>query len=67
MKNYVFGMFFGRTELIIGVSKAKECGESAGGVGFGVAPQKPRKNAEKSTKKLQKIFLTSKNKMLGMV
>ncbi len=43
-------MKFGRTELIIGVSRAKKCEESAGDVHFGVAPQKPCKNAEKRTK-----------------
>ena len=41
-------MIFGRTELILGVSEAKYCEESAGEVRFGVAPQKPAKNAEKS-------------------
>ena len=49
-KNNVFYAFFGRTELTIGVSKAKNCDEYARGVRFCVAPQKPRKNAEKNTK-----------------
>ena len=40
-------MIFGRTDLIIGQSKAKFCEESAGDVRFCVAPQKPGKNVEK--------------------
>ena len=43
----MFWAFFGRTELTIGVSKAKNCEEYARGVRFCVPPQKPRKNAEK--------------------
>ena len=43
-----FLMKFGHTELIIGGSRTKNCVESAGDVRFGVAPQKPRKNAETS-------------------
>ena len=39
-------MIFGRTELIIGISKAKFCGKSFGEVRFCVAPQKPGTNAE---------------------
>ena len=67
-KNDVFLAFSGRTELTIGVSKAKNCEEYARGVRFGVAPQKPRKNAEKLAKFLNpNIFLTSKNEMLGIV
>ena len=40
-------MNFGRTDLLTGQSKARNCKESAGDVGIDVAPQKPRKNAEK--------------------
>ena len=42
-----FSMKFDRTDLILGVSRAKKCGESAGDVRFDVAPRKPGKNAEK--------------------
>ena len=40
-------MNFGRTEVIIGASKAKFCRESFGEVRFCIAPQKPGKNDEK--------------------
>ena len=40
-------MNFGRTEVIIGASKAKFCRESFGEVRFCVAPQKPGKNRGK--------------------
>ena len=40
-------MNFGRTEVIIGASKAKFCRESFGEVRFCVAPQKPGKNMGK--------------------
>ena len=40
-------MNFGRTEVIIGASKAIFCRESFGEVRFCVAPQKPGKNREK--------------------
>ena len=43
----VFSMNFGRTEVIIGASKAKFCRESFGEVRFCVAPQKPGKNRGK--------------------
>ena len=36
-------MIFGRTEVIIGASKAKKCEESAGDVRLCVSPQKPSK------------------------
>ena len=39
-------MIFGRTNLIIGQSKAKNCKESDGDVGIDVAPQKPSKNVK---------------------
>ncbi len=44
---HVFSMNFGRTEVIIGASKAKFCRESFGEVRFCVALQKPGKNDEK--------------------
>ena len=40
-------MRFGRTDLIVGVSKANKCKESAGGIHFSVAPQKFNKNNKK--------------------
>ena len=43
----VFLMIFGRTEVTIGASKAKNHDESFAGVRFHVAPQKPGKNDEK--------------------
>ena len=67
----VFSMNFGRTEVIIGASKAKFCRESFGEVRFCVAPQKPGKNREKlvfeTIKMSNKTFLASKNQMLGIV
>ena len=67
----VFSMNFGRTEVIIGASKAKFCRESFGEVRFCVAPQKPGKNMEKlvfETKQMSnKKFAVSKNQMLGIV
>ena len=56
-ETHVFLMIFGRTDLIIGQSKAKFCKESAGDVRIDVAPQKPSKNVEKRDKFcVQKIF-----------
>ena len=43
----VCSMNFGRTEVIIGASKAKFCRESFGEVNFCDAPQKPGKNKGK--------------------
>ena len=67
----VFSMNFGRTEVIIGASKAKFCRESFGEVRFCVAPQKPGKNRGKlvfETKQMSnKKLLVSKNQMLGIV
>ena len=40
-------MIFSRTDLRIGVSRAKNCEESASNVHFCVAPPKPAKKAEK--------------------
>ena len=58
-------MNFSRTELILSVSRAKNCKESDFEVRFYVAPQKPRKNAGKlefETKKISKQnFSASKN------
>ena len=51
----VFSMNFGRTQVIIGASKAKFCRDSFGEVRFCVAPQKPGKNKEKL------VFETTKN------
>ena len=67
----VFSINFGRTEVIIGASKAKLCRESFGEVRFCVAPQKPRKNREKlvleTKQKSNNKFLVAKNQMLGIV
>ncbi len=63
-------MIFGRTNLIIGQSKAKNCKESAGDVGIDVAPQKPSKNVKNMCprpKFCDKKKSTSKNEMLGIV
>ena len=49
-ETYAFLVKFGRTDLLIGQSKAKNCKESAGDVRIGVAPQKPSKNMEKREK-----------------
>ena len=48
-------MKFGRTRVIIGPSKARNHEESAGDVHFGVAAQKPRKNAGKQHFQAKKI------------
>ena len=60
-------MNFGRTDLLIGQSKAKNCKESAGDVRIGVAPQKPSKNMEKREKFRNKKISALKNEMLGIV
>ena len=57
----------GRNELQISVSGAKNCEEPAGDVRFGVAPQKPGKNAENSIKFQKKIAWASKNETSGIV
>ena len=49
--NFIFLTKFGPTDVMTGLSRAKNCEESAGDIRFGVAPQKPRKNAEKSMDK----------------
>ena len=67
----MFSMNFGRTELIIGASKANFCRESFGEVRVCVAPQKPGENRGKlvfETKNMSnKTFLVSNNQMLGIV
>ena len=65
-ETYAFSVNFGRTDLLIGQSKAKNCEESAGDVRIGVAPQKPSKNMEKRAKFCDKKFSTSKNEMSGI-
>ena len=51
---HLFLMFFSRTDLRIGVSRAKNCKESDCDVHFCVAPPKPVKKTEKL------FFLTEK-------
>ena len=67
----VISMKFGRTDFIIGQSKATFCEESAGDVGIDVAPQKPDKNAEKRAFETEQIaniiFWVSKNESLWIV
>ena len=65
--NYIFLIKFGLTEVIIGVSKAKNCKESAGDVRIDVAAQKPIKNVENARNFAFKQFSTSKNEMSGIV
>ena len=54
IRTCVFSIKFDRTDRILGVSRAKHCGESAGDVRFDVAPRKPDKNAEKRLVKTDK-------------
>ena len=64
----VFSMNFGRTEVIIGASKAKFCRESFGEVRFCVAPQKPGKNRGKlvfETKKCRTKFFGVEKSNVG--
>ena len=66
----VFSMNFGRTEVIIGASKAKNCEESFGEVRFYVAPQKPGKNDENEYSRLKNMSnkkIAPNNRMLGIV
>ena len=62
---HLFLMIFSRTDLRIGVSRAKNCKESDCDVHFCVAPPKPAKKTEKqkclTEKKSRKKLLTSKN------
>ena len=55
-------MKFGCTEVLRGASRAKNRQESAGGVRFGVAPQKPGKNAQKRSTFRTLIFRRRKIK-----
>ena len=47
---HLFLMIFNRTDLRIGVSRAKNCEESDSDVHFCVAPPKPAQKTEKQTK-----------------
>ena len=62
---------FGRTELIMGVSRAKNCQQFDFEEGFHAAPQKPDKNkGEKRSepeKNPEKKVRVSKNEMSGIV
>ena len=62
----VFSMKFGRTDFIIGQSKAKNCEESADDVRIGVAPQKPSKNMQKRTKFCDKTIFRLNNETSGI-
>ena len=61
---HLFLMIFSRTDLRIGVSRAKNCKESDCDVHFCVAPPKPAKKPEKQkkyrNKNSKKKKLTSK-------
>ena len=50
----MFWTFFGRTELILGASKAKYCEELDFEVRFHVAPPNPDKNTEKRISETEK-------------
>ena len=56
---------FGRTDLIIGQSKAKNCEEFAGDVRIGVAPQKPSKNMQKRAKFCENNFFDVEKRNVG--
>ena len=64
-------MMFGCTDLIIGVSRAKNCKEPSGDVRFYVATEKPCKNTEKQDFQTENFaeenFRESRNEMLGIV
>ena len=47
---HLFLMIFSRTDLRIGVSRAKNCKESDSDVHFCVAPPKPANKSKKQTK-----------------
>ena len=61
----LFLMIFSRTDLRIGVSRAKNCKESDCDVHFCVAPPKPAKKTKNKNllteKNRETKFLTSKN------
>ena len=67
----MFWTFFGRTELILGASKAKYCEELDFEVRFHVAPHNPDKKTEKRISETEnnpdKKVRGSKNKMSGIV
>ena len=66
----MFWTIFGRTELILGASKANNGEEYATDVRFYVAPQKPDQNAENrisETPPKPFLFSASKHKMTGIV
>ena len=67
----MFWTFFGRTELILGASKAKYCEELDFEVHFHVAPPNPDKNTEKRISETEKYpekkVRVSKQKMSGIV
>ena len=61
---HLFLMIFNRTDLRIGVSRAKNCEESDSDVHFCVAPPKTSQKTKiqkKMTKKIAKKKLTLKN------
>ena len=64
-------MIFGRTDLRIGLSKAKFGAESDFEVRLGVAPPKPAENAEKLISETDFVFrfffASSKNRKLQIV
>ena len=63
-------MIFGRTQLILGLSEAKNCKEAAGDVRFHPNSPKRDKKPEKrkfETEKFRKKKLTSKNQTSGIV
>ena len=64
-ETHAFLMNFGRTDLLIGQSKAKNCKESAGDVRIGVAPPKPSKNMEKREKFRDKKILDVEKRNVG--
>ena len=53
----LFLMIFSRTDLRIGLSRAKNCKESDCDVHFCVAPPKPAEKAEKRKKLTEKITI----------
>ena len=56
--NFIFLTKFGPTDVMTGLSRAKNCEESAGDIRFGVAPQKPRKNEAKTKQVEDFVFLS---------
>ena len=58
-------MIFGRTNLMIGQSNAKNCKEFAGDVRIDVAPQKISKNVEKREKFCDKKMFDVEKRNVG--